>query len=131
MDVIISPLSVKNTPTRFQKALYQSLKTTPAQENRHMLLGILLFLQWKMAGSFGSAGVRSQRLHFLSTFLLSAGTAEVKPACMRIGKGLIDSLINHTRSTCSLVFMAGMAEREGFEPSRHLVGTYTISSRTP
>ena len=24
-----------------------------------------------------------------------------------------------------------LAEREGFEPSRHLVGTYTISSRTP
>ena len=24
-----------------------------------------------------------------------------------------------------------LAEREGFEPSRHLLGTYTISSRTP
>ena len=53
--------------------------------NRHMRLGIFLFLQWKTAGGFGSAGVRSQQRHFLSTLLLPAGTPGVKSAYMRRG----------------------------------------------
>ena len=53
--------------------------------NRHMRLGIFLFLQWKTAGGFGSAGVRSQQRHFLSTLLLPARTPGVKSAYMRRG----------------------------------------------
>ena len=54
-----------------------------------MRLDISLFLPWKMAGNFGSAGVRSQRRHFLSTLLLPPGTSGVKPAYMR--RGIIEA----------------------------------------
>ena len=85
MDVIISVCPSKIPRSGFRKHLIRASKRPPLRKTAIFVSVFPCFSNGKWRAVFGSAGVKNQHRHFLSTLLLPAGTLGVESVYMRRG----------------------------------------------